>query len=65
MIKVTFIDLDKRKAFRKTLDFWYKNFSSARPLREFLLSCSWRKEGRNYIVTYCGPPVPQKEESWQ
>lgn len=51
MIK-QFVALDKRKAFRLALDYWYRNCAGKVSLQDFSSRCAWKKEGVEYIVTY-------------
>jgi len=55
MIKKEFIGLDKNKALRKALDFWYKNFREEISLKNFISYCSCRIQGIDTIITYRGP----------
>lgn len=47
-----FVALDKRKALRLALDYWYRNLSNDLKLAEFIKCCAWKKEGIEYIVVY-------------
>lgn len=54
MSAVKFVDLSKNKAFRRAIDFWYKNLKDEKTLKDFLLLCSLEKIGIEYIVSYWG-----------
>lgn len=55
MIKIEFMALERQKAVRKALNYWYKNFYGQCTLADFVEKCTWKKIGREYIVTYKGP----------
>ena len=55
MIKVEFVGLNKSKAIRKALDFWYKKLFGILTLEEFAEMCTWKKVDMGYIVNYKGP----------
>jgi hypothetical protein len=58
MIKKEFVGLNKNKAAKKAIDYWYKNFLNIITLRDFLIKCTWKKEGGETIVIYRGPAPP-------
>lgn len=61
-----FVALDKRKALRKALDYWYRNYAGKRSLAEFLSCCTWKRDGIEYVVIYYGfPVVEQNRIKWQ
>lgn len=60
MIKVEFVGLDKQKAVRRALDFWYRKLFGTLTLEEFIKKCTWKKLDRDYVVTYRGPKPPKK-----
>jgi hypothetical protein len=62
MIKVEFIALDRQKAVRKALDYWYKNFYGHCTMLDFVHKCTWKKDGRDYFVIYRGPKPPKKDK---
>ena len=57
-----FVALDKRKALRLALDYWYRNFAGKVTLTEFVAHCTWKKVGTDYIVTYYDFRVAQKDK---
>jgi hypothetical protein len=60
MIVKTFTDLDKNKATKKMLDYWYNNFRDDCVLVKFFNMCSWIKSEDTYLVTYRGPEPKDK-----
>lgn len=54
MIIKTFIGLDKGKATKRVLDYWYRNFLNTLTLKEFLSKCTWRREGSEIVIIYRG-----------
>lgn len=60
MIVKEFTGLDKTKAGKRALDFWYKNFLDLLTLKEFFSKCTWRKGGDGVIITYKGPSSIEK-----
>jgi len=61
MIIKQFVGLDKNKAARRALDYWYKNFLDVLTLKDFISKCSWRQGEGEVIVTYRGPEPPIKK----
>jgi len=54
MIEKKFIALEKNRAVRKALDFWYRNFKDTCSLKNFLIRCRWKKEGNDFVIIYRG-----------
>lgn len=55
MIVKTFIGINKQKAVRRAMDYWYRYFKDDCALIKFLSRCAWKKKGKDYIVIYRGP----------
>ena len=56
-----FVALDKRKALRKALDYWYRNYVGQHSLAAFLACCAWKRDGVEYIVTFYGFPIVSED----
>lgn len=55
MIKKEFVALDRQKATRKVLDFWYRNYAKKCTLKVFSERCVGRQKEKQYVITYVGP----------
>lgn len=60
MIKVEFVGLNKSRAIRKSLSFWYRKMFGFLTLEEFMKRCTWKKEDKDYVVIYRGPEPLEK-----
>jgi len=58
MFAKEFVGLNKTKAVRRAMDFWYKNFLNVLTLKEFFSKCTWRKGRGEIIITYRGSAPP-------
>ena len=61
MIIRKFEALDKTRAIRKALDYWYKYYRDDLKLKDFISYCTGIKEEKQYIITFIGPPVKAKK----
>lgn len=61
MIRKEFVGLNKTKAVKRAMDFWYRNFLNVVKLKDFLANCTWKKESGEVIVIYRGPAPPIKK----
>jgi hypothetical protein len=55
-----FVDSTLRKAARRALTFWYKNYIGDSDLLDFLRRCTWRREKTGFKVIYRGPEPKEK-----
>jgi len=60
MIVKTFTALEKKKAIKKMLDYWYKYFKDDCALIKFFSKCTWKKQDDEYFIIYRGPEPKDK-----